>query len=57
MMEQALLEENQEIMINIILKEETINETQEQIQIQQQILLILEEELNLLEEAINPERL
>jgi len=50
MMEQALLEENQEIMINIILKEETINETQEQIQIQQQILLILEEELNLLEE-------
>jgi len=52
MMEQALLEELvQLMMINIILKEEKINETQEQIKIQQQILLLMEEELNLLEES------
>jgi len=51
MMEQALLEANQLMMINIILKEEKIKETQEQIYIQQKILLILEEELNLLQES------
>jgi len=51
MMEQALLEENQLMMINIILeKEKKINQTQEQIEILMELQILMEEELNLLQE-------